>query len=110
MQDSTLLTFPTAGVDSGVMGSIKGSVVNAGLVGIKRPGTIGAHENGIYNTNISTSDTRYYDNQFGIYGEGHLLGSGVDFDGRHIMQDSSLLHTWQTNGRYLDQVKQNSSA
>lgn len=101
--DSTLLTFPTAGVDSGVMGSIKGSVVNAGLVGIKRPGTIGAHENGIYNTNISTSDTRYYDNQFGIYGEGHLLGSGVDFDGRHIMQDSSLLHTWQTNGRYLDQ-------
>uniref|UniRef100_A0A3B4BB59 Cadherin domain-containing protein n=1 Tax=Periophthalmus magnuspinnatus TaxID=409849 RepID=A0A3B4BB59_9GOBI len=40
--------------------------------------------------------------QFGMqYGDGQLLGNG--YDGRFHTQDASLLHTWQTNGRYLDQ-------
>ncbi|XP_072297664.1 desmocollin 2-like protein [Eucyclogobius newberryi] len=107
--DSSLLVGPSVTVDSGGMGgmggmgSIKGSVVNAGWIGNKS--TSSMQENGMYKGNIVTSDTQYTSNyaeqQFGMYGEGQLLGNG--FDNRFTSQDISLLHTWQTNGRYLDQ-------
>uniref|UniRef100_A0A8C6UXC0 Desmocollin 2 like n=1 Tax=Neogobius melanostomus TaxID=47308 RepID=A0A8C6UXC0_9GOBI len=62
-------------------------------------------EHGIYNGNVvNATDTQYtsnYDNQYGMQtGDGHL-SSG--FDRRQFVHDASLLHTWQTNSRYLDQ-------
>lgn len=101
--DASLLTAPMVMVDSGVRDSVKGSVVNAGWIGNKSSSSM--QENGMYKTNmVTTTDTQFfsnYDEQYGMqYGDAHLLGSG--FDSRHLVQDSSLLHTWKTNGRYLD--------
>lgn len=46
-----------------------------------------------------------YESQYGAQQfNGQLLGSGMDFDNRYLAQDSALLHNWQTNGRYLQQV------
>ncbi|KAK7945586.1 hypothetical protein WMY93_001314 [Mugilogobius chulae] len=99
--DSSLLTAPNVMVDSGV----KGSLVNSGWIGNKSSSSM--QENAIYKSNIVTTDTQYttnFDEQFGMQygsGNGYLLENG--FDSRLFNQDSSLLHTWQTNGRYLDQ-------
>ncbi|KAG8014181.1 Desmocollin-2, partial [Nibea albiflora] len=107
--DSSLITFPTQGIEQGT----KGNTLNAGWLGTKSTSTIGghaAHENGMYMGGITTSDTKeyssaQYDYQYGTqqFNGGHLLGSGVDFDNRYFAQDSALLHTWQTHGRYLQQ-------
>lgn len=103
--DSSLLTAPTVLADSAVKGSVKGSVVNVGWIGNKSASSMQENGMGMYNSNIITTDTKYfssYDENFGMqYGDAHMLGSG--FESRHLAQDSSLLHTWQTNGRYLDQ-------
>lgn len=50
-----------------------------------------------------------YENQYGAQQHGgqfggQHIGNGMGFDSRYLVQDSSLLHTWQTNGRYLHQV------
>ncbi|KAJ0011585.1 hypothetical protein NQD34_012560 [Periophthalmus magnuspinnatus] len=100
--DSSLLTGPIM-VDSGVKGSgVNDTLLNTGWMGNKS--TSSMQENGMYKGNMVT-DTQYftnYDEQFGMqYGDGQLLGNG--YDGRFHTQDASLLHTWQTNGRYLDQ-------
>lgn len=101
--DSSLLVAPTIAVDPVYKGSVKGSMLNAGWIGDKSTGSM--QENGMHNTNMVTTDTQYissFDERYGMqYGNGHLLESG--FDTRHLVQDSSLLHTWRTNGRYLDQ-------
>lgn len=49
-----------------------------------------------------------YNNQYEQYGQqqgfGSGQGSGMAYDSRYLTQDSTFLHNWQTNGRYLDQV------
>lgn len=77
--------------------------------------TIGVHntlENGMYKSGVVTSDVQdfysgQYDSQYGAqqFNGDYLVGSGMDFDNRYLTQNSGLLHTWQTNGRYLQQVK-----
>ncbi|KAJ0058729.1 hypothetical protein NL108_000414, partial [Boleophthalmus pectinirostris] len=101
--DSSLLTGPTIIVDPATKGSVKD--LNTGWIGNKS--TSSMQENGIYKGNGVTTDTQYftnYDEQYGMqYGDGHLLTSGFDRLDNRFTQDASLLHTWQTNGRYLDQ-------
>lgn len=65
-------------------------------------------ENGFYESNIVTTDSQdyfsgRYDNQYGQ--GGYLVNSGVDIDNRYLAQNTGFLHNWQTNGRYLLQVK-----
>lgn len=68
-------------------------------------------ENGMYKSNVTTNMQEFYsgqyDDQFSSqqYNRDFLVGSGVDFDNRYLAQNTGLLHTWQTNGRYLQQVK-----
>ncbi|KAM9349583.1 desmocollin 2-like protein [Symphorus nematophorus] len=110
--DSSLIGVPTV-VDPAVKGSVKGSELNAGWLGNKSYSTIGArsmHENGVYQPGVVAGDMQeyyssaQYDSQYGAQQiEGGLVGSGVDFDSRYLFQESALLHTWQTNGRYLQQ-------
>lgn len=88
-------------------------MVNAVWPGNKS--TIGVHnvlENGMYNSGVVTSDVQefysgQYDSQYGTqqFNGDYLVGSGMDFDNRYLAQNAGLLHTWQTNGRYLQQVK-----
>ncbi|XP_010742116.3 desmocollin 2-like protein [Larimichthys crocea] len=106
--DSSLITIPTMGIEQGV----KGNTLKTGWMGTKSTSTIGghgAHENGTYK-GITTADTKeyssaQYDYQYGTqqFNGGNLRGSYVDFDNRYFAQDSALLHTWQTHGRYLQQ-------
>ncbi|KAM9845093.1 desmocollin 2-like protein [Aulostomus maculatus] len=101
--DSSLIIVPTSCVDQPVKGSVKGSVVNAGWMGNKSGSTLGVQDiqdSAMYNSAFVTTDTKEYNSQFNA---GHLLGSGMTFDNRNLMQGSSFLHTWQTNGRYLHQ-------
>lgn len=93
-------------------GSVKGSMMNAGWLGNKSSSTIGpigTQDTGIYKSGVITTNTQdyysgQYDSRYGTqhFNGGQLLGSG--FDNRYLAQDSALLHTWQTNGRYLHQV------
>lgn len=57
---------------------------------------------------MSAADTRdFYSSQYKHYSDmfdSQLAGSGISFDNKHLVQDSALLHTWQTNGHYLHQV------
>lgn len=107
-QDSNLINVPITVVDPAVKGSAKGSMVNAGW-----QGTLGGQnttDNGIYQSNIVKSDMQEfysgrYDSQYGNQQGDYLVGSGVDFDSRFLAQNSGFLQTWQTNGRYLQQVK-----
>ena len=70
------------------------------------------HENGLYKSGVVTSGMQdfyssgQYDSQYATqqFNGGHVVGSGVGFDNRHLIQDSAFLHTWQTNGCYIDQV------
>lgn len=111
--DSSLITVPTIGGDQAVKGSVKNVMMSPGWIGNKSASTIGGqsiHENGIYKSGIVTGDVQdyyssQYEGQYGAqqFGGGQLLGSGVDFDNRYLAQDSTLHHTWQTNGRYLHQ-------
>uniref|UniRef100_A0AAV2JPY4 Cadherin domain-containing protein n=1 Tax=Knipowitschia caucasica TaxID=637954 RepID=A0AAV2JPY4_KNICA len=106
--DISQFAGPTVTVDKG---SVKGSVVNSGWIGNNSSSTI--QDNGMYTGNmVTTTDMQQqyskYEDQFGMqYNNGggvgaHLLGQGND--GRfHSQQDYSLLRTWQTNGRYLEQ-------
>lgn len=97
----------------GIEQGVKGNTLKTGWMGTKSTSTIGghgAHENGMYK-GITTADTKeyssaQYDYQYGTqqFNGGNLRGSYVDFDNRYFAQDSALLHTWQTHGRYLQQV------
>lgn len=112
--DSSLINVPIIGINHGAKGSVKGSVQNVGWMGTKSTSTIGpigTQDAGMYKSNIITNDMQdlyssqyggQYDSQYGQqFSGGQLLGSG--FDNRYLAQDSTLLHTWQTNGRYLHQ-------
>lgn len=83
---------------------------NVAWQGIKSSSTLGGHslhENGFYKSGVETQEffTSHYDNQYGAQlNAGQFIGSGIGMDNRYLGQDSSLHHTWQTNGRYLRQV------
>lgn len=90
----------------------KGSgIVNSAWPGIKSTSTIGAHstrENGMYKSGGKMHDvfSSQYDGQYGAeqYGfGGQHMASDMGFESRHHFQDLAV-HTWQTNGRYLQQV------
>ncbi|XP_053186579.1 desmocollin 2-like protein isoform X1 [Scomber japonicus] len=112
--DSSLIIVPSTGVEQAVKGSAKGALLNAGWIGNKSSSTIGGqsmHENGLYKSGAVTSGMQdfyssgQYDSQYATqqFSGGHVVGSGVGFDNRHLIQDSAFLHTWQTNGCYIDQ-------
>lgn len=100
-QDSSLITVPTT--DSITKGSVKGSLLNTGWSGAKGAGTIQSHDildRGMYKSTTNGMQEFYsgqYDSQYG----GHLLGT---LSNRQLAQDTTFLHNWQTNGRYLQQV------
>lgn len=64
------------------------------------------YQSGATATDMREYYSSQYDSRYGTqhFNGGQLLGSGMGFDNRYIAQDSALLHTWQTNGRYLHQV------
>lgn len=66
----------------------------------------GVYKSGVVGGNMQEFYTTRYDSQYGTQKfNGGLVSSGVDFDNRYLAtQDSTILHTWQTNGRYLHQV------
>lgn len=51
----------------------------------------------------SQYDGQWGAQQYGAQFAGQQMGSGMGFESRHLFQDSAV-HTWQTNGRYLQQV------
>lgn len=105
-QDTSLITVPTV-VEPVTKGSVKGQMVSPGWPG----NTMGAQsqvDNTFYESNMVTSDTQEfysgrYDSQYGQ--GGYLVSSGANIDNQHLAQNSGFLHNWQTNGRYLQQVK-----
>lgn len=113
--DSSLITVPAINIEQAVKGSVKGpGPLNAEWLGNKSSSTIGAHsthENGLYKSGVVTAGMEEYyssgqfDNQYGTqqFNGSHLIGSSMGFDNRQLIQDSALLHTWQTNGCYIHQ-------
>uniref|UniRef100_A0A3B4ZHH6 Desmocollin-2-like n=1 Tax=Stegastes partitus TaxID=144197 RepID=A0A3B4ZHH6_9TELE len=106
--DSSLIVPP---FEPAAKGDIKGNMLNAAWPGNKSSSTIGAnsvHDAGIYKGGISTTNMQefysgQYDSQYDAQYGGQLLGSAVNFDNRQVVQDPAFVHTWQTNGRYLQQ-------
>ncbi|XP_020491022.1 desmocollin 2-like protein isoform X1 [Labrus bergylta] len=105
--DASLINVPTFVNDAAVKGSVKG--LNAGWQGTTSNSNMGGmstQDIGMYTSGVKTNEfySGQYDSQYGSqHNGGQLLGSGVGFDNRFVAQDSSLLQTWQTNGRYLQQ-------
>lgn len=105
-QDTSLITVPTI-VEPVTQGSVKGQMVSSGWPG----NTMGAQsqvDNGFYESNMVTSDAQEfysgrYDSQYGQ--GGYLVSSGANIDNQYLAQNAGFLHNWQTNGRYLHQVK-----
>lgn len=98
------MTMPPFGVEPGVKGSLKG---NAGTwasgQGSFNQGTL---KNGVYKSDIQDLYSGQYDSQYVTQQFNRdYLESGMAADNRFMAQNSSFLHTWQTNGRYLQQVK-----
>ncbi|XP_071347594.1 desmocollin 2-like protein [Trachinotus anak] len=80
--------------------------LKGGWQGTKSSSTFGAqstHENGIYKGGANTFASGQY--QFGTRHESQYVDHAVEsgFDQRYLAQDSTFLHTWQTNGHYLHQ-------
>ncbi|XP_068427691.1 desmocollin 2-like protein [Clinocottus analis] len=107
--DTSLITVPTTGAESGLQGSVKnlgassGWMTNNGTMGVK-----GIHENGTLNSDLVTSDMeQFYSGQYNQFNaqsfRGNYAGNMEGFDNRHLAQDSTFLQNWQTNGRYLHQ-------
>lgn len=70
----------------------------------------GTLKTGVYKSNVTTDIQDFYssqyDNQYGTqFNRDYLMEGGMGVDGRYLAQSSSFHHNWQTNGRYLQQVK-----
>lgn len=71
----------------------------------------GTLKTGIYKSAITNDFHDFYsgqyDNQYGAqqFSQDYLMDGGMGADSRYLAQNSSFLHTWQTNGRYLQQVR-----
>lgn len=100
-QDSSLITVPPFVAEPGSKGTLRG---NAGTwasgQGSFGPGTL---KTGIYKSDFQDMYTGQYDTH--QFNRDYLIDSGMAVDSRFQAQNSSFLHTWQTNGRYLQQVK-----
>ncbi|XP_040910707.1 desmocollin 2 like [Toxotes jaculatrix] len=110
--DSSLINVPPFGMGQAIKGSVKHSMANPGWQGIKSSSTLGAHsthENWAYKSGVDMQEmsSGQYNNQYGAQYEGQFgsefFSNSMGFDSRQLVQDSALLHTWQTNGRYLQQ-------
>lgn len=110
-QDTSLITVPTI-VEPVTKGSVKGQMASSGWPG-QTMGTLSQVDKGFYESNMVTSDTQefysgQYDGQFGgqyDQGGGYLVSSAANIDNQYMAQNAGFLHNWQTNGRYLQQVK-----
>lgn len=100
LQDPSLIMVPPLGAESGIKGTLKG---NSGTWASGQ----GTFKPGIYKPDIQDFYPGQYDNQYGTqqFSRDYFIDSGMAVDGRFQVQNSSFLHTWQTNGRYLQQVK-----
>lgn len=104
-QDSSLITVPPFGAEPGIKGTIKG---NTGTWASGQPSY--GHsipKTGVYESDIRDFYSGQYDSQYGTqqFHRDYVINSGMAVDNRFLAQNSSFLHTWQTNGRYLQQVK-----
>lgn len=105
-QDASLINVPP------VVQTEKGSgMLNSAWPVTNTLGAHSTHGNGTYKSGVHDVFTSQYDQydqygaqQYGAQFGGQQMGSGMGIDSRHLFQDSSV-HTWQTNGRYLQQVK-----
>ncbi|KAL3055228.1 hypothetical protein OYC64_018006 [Pagothenia borchgrevinki] len=101
--DSSLITIPINGGEV-TKGSYKGEF---GTAGGAWTGNGGLQEEAIYTKNAQGDMQDFYATRYEQYGQqqglGSGQGSGMAFDSRLHTQDSTFLHNWQTNGRYLDQ-------
>lgn len=102
-QDSSLITVPPFGVEPGIKGTLKG---NAGAWA----GGQGSFGQGTLRTGVYKSDIQdlygQYDSQYGAQQFSRdYVDAGMAVDTRLLARNASFLHTWQTNGRYLQQVK-----
>ncbi|XP_033993194.1 desmocollin 2 like isoform X2 [Trematomus bernacchii] len=105
--DSSLITIPINGGEV-----TKGSYQqDFGTAGGAWTGNGGLQEEAIYTKNVQGDMQDFYTTRYEQYGQQQGLGSGLGsgqgsgmaFDSRLHTQDSTFLHNWQTNGRYLDQ-------
>ncbi|XP_029931188.1 desmocollin-2-like [Myripristis murdjan] len=123
--DSNLIIVPNTGIEQPGNSSVKGSALNADWQGNKSSSTIGGfamQESGVFKSSgvmVTGEQNEFssgqYGNQFGTgqfgtgqfgtgqFGTGQFGGSSFAVDKRHLFYDSALHHTWQTNGRYLQQ-------
>lgn len=102
-QDSSRIIVPPFGTEPG---SKSASKWNAGTWASGQ-GSFGqgSYKTGIYKSDIQNMYSGQYDNQFSTqqFNRDYHIDSGMD--SRFLTQNSSFLHNWQTNGRYLQQVK-----
>lgn len=102
-QDSSLITIPPFGVDPGIKGTLKGDAgAWASGQGSFGQGTL---RTGVYKSDIQDLYGQY-DSQYGTqqFSRDYMDG-GMAVDTRLLARNASFLHTWKTNGRYLQQVK-----
>ncbi|XP_019963162.2 desmocollin 2-like protein isoform X1 [Paralichthys olivaceus] len=96
--DVSLIPVPNSVVGEITKGSVKESFKNAGYQGVKSMSTIGGQS---MNGWMSGTDFQgHSSSQFDTLG-GQMVGSGMNFDNRQFVQDSTFLHNWETNGMYL---------
>lgn len=106
-QDPSLITVPTI-VEQVTKGSVKGQMASSGWPAGQTMGAQSQMDNGFYESNMVTTDAQeflsgHYDSQYGQ--GGYLVSSGANLDNQYLAQNAGFLHNWQTNGRYLQQVK-----
>jgi len=118
---------PTFGTDH-MSGSAKGSLLNVAWAGNKSFSTIGGQsmvggapgvKQGLGQSSFSQAQydqyNQYGTGQFGQFEESQYVGNSMAGNsmaansGQHFHDDAALNHTWQTNGRYLHQVRGKSS-
>lgn len=107
-QDSSLITVPPFGGETGAKGAIKGNTGTwASGQGSFGQGTL---KTGMYKTDQDFYASQY-DNQYGAqqFNRDFAIDNGMGMDSRYLAQQSSFYHTWQTNGLYLQQVRTLSS-
>ncbi|XP_010774155.1 desmocollin 2-like protein [Notothenia coriiceps] len=108
--DTSLITVPINGGEV-TKGSYQGNFGTPGGTWTGNGGTWNGNgvlqEEAIYTKNGQGDMQDFYTTQYEQYGQqqglGSGQGSGMAFDSRYLTQDSTVLHNWQTNGRYLDQ-------